>query len=102
MLFCLWYELRYKLAFLRAPRKWEVHVRIKLLVYTKDAHAWRVIRSAITKIFKNYLFLYDRLCGLVARVRFPALPDFLRSKGSGTGSTQPREDNWGATLKEKK
>jgi hypothetical protein len=27
------------------------------------------------------------------RVRFLALPDFLRSSGSGTGSTQPREDN---------
>jgi hypothetical protein len=26
-------------------------------------------------------------------VRFPALPDFLRSSGSGTGSTQRREDN---------
>jgi hypothetical protein len=26
-------------------------------------------------------------------VRFPALLDFLRSRGSGTGSTQPREDN---------
>jgi hypothetical protein len=24
------------------------------------------------------------------RVRFPALPDFLRSSGSGTGPTQPR------------
>jgi hypothetical protein len=34
-----------------------------------------------------------------SRVRFPALPDFLRSSGSGTGSTQPREDNWGATCK---
>jgi hypothetical protein len=32
-------------------------------------------------------------------VRFPALPDFLRSRGSGTVSTQPREDNWGATWK---
>jgi hypothetical protein len=32
------------------------------------------------------------------RVRFPALPDFLRSV-SGTGSTQPREYNWGAALK---
>jgi hypothetical protein len=27
------------------------------------------------------------------RVRFPALPDFLRSYGSGTRSTQPREDS---------
>ena len=28
-----------------------------------------------------------------SRVRFPALPDVLRSSGSGTGSTQPREVN---------
>jgi hypothetical protein len=27
------------------------------------------------------------------RVRFPALPNFLRSNGTGTGSTQPREYN---------
>jgi hypothetical protein len=27
-----------------------------------------------------------------SRVRFPALPDFLHSRGSGTGSTQPHED----------
>jgi hypothetical protein len=49
----------------------------------------------------------DRLCGLVAgflatgpefRVLFPALPDYL-SSWSGTGSTQPRECNWGATWK---
>jgi hypothetical protein len=29
-----------------------------------------------------------------AQVRFPVLPDFLRSSGSGTGSTRPREYNW--------
>jgi hypothetical protein len=29
------------------------------------------------------------------------LPDYLRSSGSGTRSTQPREDNWGATWMEK-
>ena len=28
-----------------------------------------------------------------SRVRFPALPDFLSSSGSGKGSTQPREVN---------
>jgi hypothetical protein len=40
----------------------------------------------------------DRLSDLVVRVlgyrsRFPSLSDFLRSSGSGTGSTQPREYN---------
>jgi hypothetical protein len=27
-----------------------------------------------------------------SRVRYPALPDFLRSSGFGMGSIQPRED----------
>jgi hypothetical protein len=31
------------------------------------------------------------------RLRFPELPDFLRSSGSGTGSTQSREYNLGPT-----
>jgi hypothetical protein len=34
-----------------------------------------------------------------SRVRFLALSDFLRSSGSGTGPTQPRDDNWGAPVK---
>jgi hypothetical protein len=52
------------------------------------------------KIASGFHF-FDRLCGLVVRVSgcrcrgpgfdSPALPDFLRSSGSGTGSTQPRE-----------
>jgi hypothetical protein len=35
------------------------------------------------------------------RVPFPALPDFLRSSGSGTRSTQPREYNRGAAWNKK-
>jgi hypothetical protein len=47
--------------------------------------------------FNSVPFLFiDHHCGLVAidpepRTRFPALPDFLSSSGSGTGSIQPRE-----------
>jgi hypothetical protein len=48
----------------------------------------------------------DRLCGQSSwlqiqssRVRFPALTNFLRISGSGTGSTQPHQNNWGATWK---
>jgi hypothetical protein len=36
-----------------------------------------------------------------SQVRFPALLDFFRSSGSGSGSTQTREYNWGATWKKK-
>jgi hypothetical protein len=50
------------------------------------------------KILKNSgIIITDRLCDLVVRVpgyrSFPALPDFLRSSGSGTGSAQLREYN---------
>jgi hypothetical protein len=59
-------------------------------------------------VFWNCSVDLDRLCDLVVRVpatdpevrfRFPELPHFLRSTGSGTGSTQSREYNWGATWK---
>jgi hypothetical protein len=56
------------------------------------------------KICCLFLSAAYHLCDLVVtvpatdpevRVRFPALPDFLSSSGSGTGSTHPRECNWG-------
>jgi hypothetical protein len=39
--------------------------------------------------------LVVRVSGYISevRVQFPALPDFLRSSGPGTGSTQTREYN---------
>jgi hypothetical protein len=36
-----------------------------------------------------------------SQVWFPGLPDFLRSRESATGSTQPREGNWGTTWMKK-
>jgi hypothetical protein len=59
----------------------------------------------ISFFFITIVCMCDRHCGLVveflttdpeARVRFPVLPG-KKSSGSGTGSTQPREYNWGAT-----
>jgi hypothetical protein len=60
----------------------------------------------------SVLAVLDLLCGLVVTVpttdpEIPgsipgaALPDFLRSSRSGTGSTEPHEYNWGATCMEK-
>jgi hypothetical protein len=89
--FCSWYELEIISLILDAGFRWTT-------------------LSGKIKLHPNKEF--GRLCGLVvrdpgyrlqiqrSRVRFQALPDFLRSSGSGTGSTQPREDTWGATWKE--
>jgi hypothetical protein len=56
--------------------------------------------TAVHATMQNYNF---SCCGLVLRVpgyrsrdpgfEFPELPDFLRSSGSGTGYTRPRQDN---------
>jgi hypothetical protein len=51
---------------------------------------------AISKELQSFWLQIQR-----SRVRFPTLADFLRSCGSEMESTQPREDNWGATWVEK-
>jgi hypothetical protein len=59
----------------------------KNVIQNKTVH-WTVLSRMETR---------DRLCGLVVRVLFSDLPDFLKSSESGMGSTQPREYNLGAT-----
>jgi hypothetical protein len=67
------------------------------------AHKGRFHRSdrSVT-IIVSFSFHFDRLSGLAARVpgyrsrgsdSIPALLDFLRNSGFGTGSTQPSEYN---------
>jgi hypothetical protein len=70
-------------------------------VHPKNTLKLLHVNSVLSSIHERFTTLgvcKDRLCGLViqiqrSRVRFQALPDFLRSSGSGTGSTQPHEDN---------
>ena len=58
----------------------------------KDADVFRKIitslRPPLWSIGQSFWLQIQR-----SRVRFPVLPDFLSSSGSGTGSTQPREVN---------
>jgi hypothetical protein len=55
----------------------------------------RLGSHASMQILKSYFFR-PSATDPEARVRFPALSE-KKSSGSGTGSTQPREYNWGAT-----
>jgi hypothetical protein len=51
-------------------------------------------RTGLYGLHQGYLYLHLLPCSWLqiqkSRVRFPALPDFLRSSVSGMGSTQPR------------
>ena len=51
-----------------------------------------ILKIDIRKEYKNTIKKF-RPQIQKSRVRSPALPDFLSSSGSGTGSTQPREVN---------
>jgi hypothetical protein len=59
-----------------------------ILTKCKDKHSLTVCSATCDHLRSEFLATDPEV-----RVRFPALPDFLRSSGSGTGSTQPREYN---------
>jgi hypothetical protein len=70
--------------------RWLPHKSQDGILYSTLLSLWPPLRSSGQT---------SRLQTQRSRVRFPALADFLSSSGSGTGSTQPREDKWGGTWK---
>jgi hypothetical protein len=52
------------------------------MVYSFGQYDYVNLRGEINSLIKDIYSL---------KKKFPALPDFLSSSGSGTGSTQPRE-----------
>ena len=78
---------------------------------TIGLHLNRLIETIVCTIFTNILKFWDHLFGIVVSTSdcHPRGPGFdsrlyprnfsgSRPIGSGTGSTQPREDNWVATF----
>ena len=75
-----------------ASTKFQFNITVPLSVYFELSFFMFMVRPPLWSSGQSFWLQIQR-----SRVRFPALPDFLSSSGSGTGSTQPREINWGAT-----
>jgi hypothetical protein len=84
------------------------HPKMEEVSYTKSWFPFTKLRSTLRgrncfpHLLRNLSLLRPLLCSSDqsswvqiqrCQVGFPALPDFLRSSGSGTGSTQPPENN---------
>jgi hypothetical protein len=54
-------------------------------------YIWWMVAVFCYLVFNSYNISWLQIQRF--RVRFLALPDLMKNSGSGTGSTQPREDN---------
>jgi hypothetical protein len=72
-----------------------------LNVFRLSGQSWWLNIQVWKLLITSHIGLLLWSTGQRSWVRFPVLPDFLNSTGSGTGSTHPREDEWWATLKKK-
>jgi hypothetical protein len=86
-----------------SPTGYAAHHNLRDVITLTVSRTWECkLRSASLCIVYSPLWSSGQSFWLQIQrswVLFPAFPDILRSSGSGTGSTQPREDNWGATWK---
>jgi hypothetical protein len=76
---------------------------VKIYLARSTHLKWKCIRLPVITVLSvpnNFLCIASQSFWLQiqrSRVRFPTPRNFLRSRGFGTESTQPHEDNWGAT-----
>ena len=74
-----------------ARRAVAIPTALVTFIVTQSSKAFRLtfvkVRPPLWSSGHNFWLQIQR-----SRVRFPALLDFLSSSGSGTGSTQPREE----------
>jgi hypothetical protein len=87
-----WHKTRSKWCRLhwRHPHKWQG---------TSEGGTWTTSAHRWDNIFYSWMYKWSEFLATdpEVKVRFPVLTDFLRSSGTGTGSTQLCEYKWGAT-----
>jgi hypothetical protein len=100
--FQIWLELdKIKRRFIWSPTS--VSISISSISSSSSSLSSSSSSSSSSYFYYYYCYYYWPTLwssGQRSRVRFPALRDLVRSSGSGTGCTQPRDDNWGATWME--
>jgi hypothetical protein len=76
-----------------------LYVTSVLMIYLRVLSIAVTTRSSVLGWWRTASMVWWSELDSEVWVRFSALPDFLRSSGTGTGSTQPPEYKWGATWK---